>query len=413
MTVVTVDGKRVVADLKELRRRTATELGSQRLAWTEPWRAARTWLVEALIGVPVEIDVDQAGNLWLTLRGDSDDRIVFGSHLDSVPGGGWLDGALGVMAGAEVLRSMAGRVRRPYSLSLVDWADEEGARFGRSCFGSAAVSGSLEVDHVATLKDRDGNALPDAIATENVHLANILDAGAVVPSIRAYAELHIEQGPVLEAEGLHLAAVTGTMGVERHRIKLLGQNAHAGATPIPLRRDTTLAAARMALRFRDIALAHGSLCTVGGFTVAPGVATVVNGRTEITIDVRCLDASILAATLVDIRAAVAAIAADERVDHQITSIWQIPPLPFDPELIAMAEAIVGRVTGTPKRMPSGPLHDAAEMTRAGIPTVMIFTPSINGLSHTHIEDTAEADLEAGVTAFGTLVEQMIEWVAAR
>jgi N-carbamoyl-L-amino-acid hydrolase len=409
---VAVDGKRVVADLKELRRRTATDMGSQRLAWTEPWRAARQWLVEALVGVPVEMDVDQAGNLWLTLRGESDDRIVFGSHLDSVPGGGWLDGALGVMAGAEVLRSMASVDRRPFTLSLVDWADEEGARFGRSCFGSAAVSGSLEVDHVATLKDREGTALPDAIATENVHLTNILDAGAVVPSIRAYAELHIEQGPVLEAEGLRLAAVTGTMGVERHRITLIGQNAHAGATPISLRRDTTLAAARMGLRFREIALAHGSLCTVGGFAVSPGVPTVVNGRTEFTIDVRCLDAAVLAATLVDIRAAVEEIARDERVEADVHFIWQIPPLPFHPELIDMAERIVGGVTGTPKRMPSGPLHDAAEMARAGVPTVMVFTPSINGLSHTHIEDTAEADLEAGVTAFGMLIEQMVDWVAA-
>jgi len=409
---VAVDATRVVADLKELRQRTATELGSQRLAWTQPWREARNWLREALEGVPVEERVDAAGNLWLVLPGRSDDIVAFGSHLDSVPGGGWLDGALGVLAGAEVLRSMANQ-ERPYSLALVDWADEEGARFGRSCFGSAAVSGSLELETVAKLVDRDGNRLPEVIANEHVSLDNIMDAGAIVPSIRAYAELHIEQGPVLEAEGLRLAAVTGTMGVERHRFTLKGQNAHAGATPIHLRRDTTMAAARMGLRFREIALERDVLCTVGGFKVAPGVPTVVNGLTEFTIDCRNLDGERLSAAVAAMKADAALIADDERVELLVEVIWQIPPLPFDPALIDIAEELVGAETGTPKRMPSGPLHDAAEMVRAGIPTVMVFTPSINGLSHTHIEDTAEADLEAGVRVFGALVERIVDWVGSR
>jgi hydantoinase/carbamoylase family amidase len=407
-----VDPKRVVADLKELRARTATELGSQRLAWTQPWREARNWLREALAGVPVEEHVDEAGNLWLTLRGASDDLVVVGSHLDSVPGGGWLDGALGVMTGAEVVRAAAaGSTVLPFSLAVVDWADEEGARFGRSLFGSGAVSGSLELDTVAKLKDRDGTRLPDAIGVDGVRLDNILDAGAIAPRIRAYAELHIEQGPVLEAEGLHLGAVTGTMGVERHRIILLGQNAHAGATPIHLRRDTTLAAARMGLRFREIALGKGSLCTVGGFTVSPGVPTVVNGRTEFTIDVRSVDPDVLQATLADIRTAIAEIAADENVDATVEVIWQIQPLPFHPDLVDAAERFVAEETGVAKRLPSGPLHDAAEMCRMGVPTVMVFTPSINGLSHTHIEDTDEVDLEAGVRVFGKLVDHIIDWVA--
>lgn len=401
-----MDARRVIADLKELRTRTATDLGSQRLAWTDPWREARNWLRESLAGVPVEEHVDEAGNLWLTLRGRSDDLIVLGSHLDSVPGGGWLDGALGVMAGAEALRSLAGR-DLAVSVSVVDWADEEGARFGRSCFGSAAVSGSLEIETVRALKDRAGNALPDVIAGDGVRLDNILDAGAIVPRIRAYAELHIEQGPVLEAAGLRLAAVTGTMGVERHRIVLVGQNAHAGATPIHLRRDTMLAAARMGLRFREIALAREVLCTVGSFTVSPGVPTVVNGRTEFTIDCRNLDRARLVAAVAEMLQAAAEIAADERVEFLSEVIWQIPPMPFDPVLIDRAEAIVGALTGVPTRMPSGPLHDAAEMARIGIPTIMFFTPSINGLSHTHIEDTDEADLMLGVEAFGQMVEHLV------
>ena len=407
-----MDASRVIADLKELRARTATDLGAQRVAWTQPWREARNWLRESMAGVPVTEHVDEAGNLWLTLQGRSDDVIVLGSHLDSVPGGGWLDGALGVMAGAEALRALAGRGRElPVSVSVVDWADEEGARFGRSCFGSAAVSGSLELENVRALKDRAGNSLPEVISGEGVSLDNILDAGAVVARIRAYAELHIEQGPVLEAEGLRLAAVTGTMGVERHRIVLIGQNAHAGATPIHLRRDTTLAAARMGLRFREIALARGVLSTVGGFVVSPGVATVVNGRTEFTIDCRNLDADRLVAAVAEMLDAAGEIATDEGVELSTEVIWQIPPMPFHPDLVDAAEAIVGVLTGEPKRMPSGPLHDAAEMARIGIPTIMFFTPSINGLSHTHIEDTAEADLALGIEAFGRMVDHLLDWVS--
>ena len=406
-----MDPRRVIADLKELRRRTATELGAQRVAWTDPWREARNWLRESMAGVPVEEHVDEAGNLWLTLRGRSDDLIVLGSHLDSVPGGGWLDGALGVLAGAEALRSLAGR-DLPVSVSVVDWADEEGARFGRSCFGSAAVSGSLEIENVRALKDKAGNALPDVIATEGVSLDNILEAGAIVPRIRAYAELHIEQGPVLEAEGLRLGAVTGTMGVERHRITLIGQNAHAGATPIHLRRDTTMAAARMGLRFREIALERDVLCTVGAFAVSPGVATVVNGRTEFSIDCRNLDSDKLVRAVAEMIEAAKSIAVDENVEFTNEVIWQIPPMPFHPDLVDKAEEIVGALTDAPKRMPSGPLHDAAEMARAGIPTIMFFTPSINGLSHTHIEDTAEDDLALGIEAFGRMVEHLIGWVGS-
>jgi N-carbamoyl-L-amino-acid hydrolase len=273
------------------------------------------------------------------------------------------------------------------------------------------VSGSLEVDNVRTLKDKQGTALPDAIAADGIDLDRIMDAGSIIPRLRAYAELHIEQGPVLEAEGLRLGAVTGTMGVERHRFVLVGQNAHAGATPLHLRRDTTLAAARMA--FRDIARAREVLCTVGAFAVSPGVPTVVNGRTEFTIDCRSLDQSRLRAAVAEMMIAADDIARDENVELASTVIWQIPPMPFEPSLIDEAERIVGTLTGVPKRMPSGPLHDAAEMARAGVPTIMFFTPSINGLSHTHIEDTSEPDLALGIDAFGQMIEHLTRWVAER
>ena len=239
----------------------------------------------------------------------------------------------------------------------------------------------------------------------------------MVPRIRAYAELHIEQGPVLEAEGLRLGAVTGTMGVERYRITLLGQNAHAGATPIHLRRDTTLAAARMGLRVREIALESDVLCTVGAFAVSPGVSTVVNGRTEFSIDCRNFDGDKLVKAVAAMIDAAKVIAIEENVEFANEVIWQIPPTPFHPDLVDKAEEIVGALTDMPEpdmpeRMPSGPLHDAAEMARVGIPTIMFFTPSINGLSHTYIEDTAEDDLALGIEAFGRMVEHLIEWVTS-
>jgi N-carbamoyl-L-amino-acid hydrolase len=405
------DPARVVADLQELRALTATEAGSQRLAWTEPWQRARDWFVSTFDGVPVEVEVDVAGNLWVTLVGASRDRVVVGSHLDSVPNGGWLDGCLGVLAGAEVLRGLhrdGGEL--PVSVSVVDWADEEGARFGRSLFGSAAVAGTLEVDSVRQFRDKEGDVLEEVVRAHGVNMDTILTAGDVLPSIKASAELHIEQGPVLEAKGRRLAALHGILGVERRLVRLDGQAAHAGATPIPMRRDTTLAAARMAIGIRRLGLDEGAFATVGAWRVHPGVPTVVNGHTEFSVDMRHLDRAVLDRMVAGLERLVAEVAGEERVDHSIETIWSIAPITFHPELVELAAEIVAARTGVREVMPSGPMHDSAEMARAGVPTIMMFVPSINGLSHTNLEDTALDDLELGVAAFDDLVRRTITWV---
>ena len=407
------DPQRVVNDLKELRSLTATEAGSQRLAWTEHWVKAREWFVTTFDGVPVTTETDAAGNLWVTLQGASNDRIVLGSHLDSVPNGGWLDGALGVLAGAEILRSLHREgVDLPVSISVVDWADEEGARFGRSLFGSGAVSGTLEVDSIRGFTDRTGITLEEAVRAHGVNLETILTAGDVLPSIRASAELHIEQGPVLEAKGLRLAALHGILGVERRMVKLLGQAAHAGATPIHMRKDSTLAAARMAVEIRQLGLSHDAFATIGVWTVHPAVATAVNGRTEFSVDMRHLDPSVLTSLVAGLNELVDRIATEERVEATIETLWSINPIAFDSKLVEFAADAVEARTGVRQIMPSGPMHDSAEMARAGIPTIMMFVPSINGLSHTHIEDTAEDDLLLGVAAFDDLVRRMIPWAAS-
>jgi N-carbamoyl-L-amino-acid hydrolase len=425
------DPARVVADLEELRALTSVEvdgipqtvggvptgappLGSARLAWTDPWVTARAWFASTFEGIPVETATDPAGNLWVTLPGARPERIVLGSHLDSVPNGGWLDGSLGVLAGAEVLRALhRDGVELPVSVSVVDWADEEGARFGRSLFGSAAVSGTLEVDAVRDLVDNGGRRLADVVRAHGVDLATILTASDVRSQLVASAELHIEQGPLLEARGRRLAALHGILGVERRLVRLKGQACHAGATPIPLRRDPTVAASRMAVAIRDLGLAHDAFTTVGVWRVHPGVPTAVNGRTEFSVDMRHLDRAVLDALVAGLDDLVARIAAEEQVEATVDVLWSIDPIAFHPDLVGFASDVVEARTGVREVMPSGPMHDSAEMARAGVPTVMLFVPSINGLSHTHIEDTAEADIELGVAAFDDLVRRMLPWAAGR
>src|SRR6184192_476407 len=244
---------RVVEELKELRELTEDENGAQRVAWTDTWERARGWLREKLSGLPLEHEIDEAGNQWWTLRGASERAVLIGGHIDSVPNGGWLDGALNVVAGVEVVRRLAEEEEPAATVRLVDWADEEGARFGRSLFGSSAAAGSMrDQEELAALKDRDGTALPDALRAHGVELDNALAAHAQLEHAVAYLELHIEQGPVLESMDLPLGVVLGTFGVERHQVTFRGQAAHAGSTPMDKRRDALAGAAKLALYIRDI-----------------------------------------------------------------------------------------------------------------------------------------------------------------
>src|SRR6188472_1781682 len=214
-----LDPARTVSELRELRELTGDENGAQRVAWTDTWERARDWLREKVEGTGAQEEVDAAGNQWFTLRGASDRALLIGGHIDSVPNGGWLDGCLNVMAGVEVLRRLAEDGEPPLTVRLVNWADEEGARFGRSLFGSSAAAGSMaDQDELRQRKDADGVALPDAIARFEVDLDRALEARSELEDAVAYLELHIEQGPVLESLDLPLGVVLGTFGVERHQV---------------------------------------------------------------------------------------------------------------------------------------------------------------------------------------------------
>ena len=406
-----MDADRVLADLRDLADLTGGPDGARRVCWTDEWAKARNFLRSRLDELPVEVSIDQAGNLWADLPGEADGFVIVGSHVDSVPAGGWLDGALGVFTAVEALRQHTGDGRPAVGLRLVDWADEEGARFGRSLFGSSACAGTLDPDEVRDLRDRDGERLEDVVARYDVELDRASESGERLRGARAYIETHIEQGPVLESRGEPAATVLGTFGVERHEAVFTGQTAHAGATPMPLRRDTFSATAQAALAIREVGFKHDGVCTVGRATSEPGVITAVPGRTEMLLDQRHLDPDALAAMLSEARAACEQAAEDHGCEVELKHVWSIPPIPFDDRLIAMARQAVVDAGGKDTAIPSGPLHDAAEMARL-IPTVMIFSSSSPPVSHTREEDTPEADLRVAIEAYGGTVEAMVASAAA-
>ena len=402
----------VIADLRELAARTSTESGAQRVAWTPIWREAREWFGDRLAKMGLESSTDAAGNNWVTIPGASAATVIIGGHLDSVPNGGWLDGALGVLAGLEALRTYVG-TRPPVTIKVVDWADEEGARFGRSLLGSSAASGSLKLDDIRGLVDKNGTPLPDALYENGVDVDRMLDAHRSLKAIdaRAYLELHIEQGPVLESMNRPTGVVLGTFGVERHMLRFVGQAAHSGSTPIPMRRDAFLAAAQTALECRDLARRHsrpgaGVVCTCGVVKVEPGIVTAVPGLCEMSLDQRALDQAVLARMLAEAREVADRVAKANNVTVEWRRVWQIEPRPFDPRLIELCAEAVQEVTGDAPRLPSGPLHDAAEMV-PHMPVVMMFAYSSNGLSHCKEEDTPEPYLEQTIEAFLRLVDKTV------
>ena len=410
-----LDPRRTVAELRELQELTGDENGAQRVAWTDTWERAREWLRAKVAETGAEERIDAAGNQWFTLSGAADQAVLIGGHIDSVPNGGWLDGALNVVAGVEVMRRLAEEGKPRVTVRLVNWADEEGARFGRSLFGSSAAAGSMtDQDELRVRRDAAGIGLPDALGEHGVDLDRALDAARELEGAAAYLELHIEQGPVLEAMELPLGVVLGTFGVERHQITFRGQAAHAGSTPMDKRRDALAGAARLELEIREIAkrTGDGAVCTMGGVVTKPGIVTSVVETAECLLDQRHLNAGKLAAMLDDAKRASERFAEEEDIEVEWERIWNIEPILFDDALLELADESIKEVAGTSHRLPSGPLHDAAEVARAGIPTVMVFVQSLRGLSHTKLEDTKEEHLELAVQVLDRLAAKTIDRVAA-
>jgi len=432
-----LDPKRTVAELKELRALTGDENGAQRVAFTDTWLKARGWLRQKLTGLPLEIHNDAAGNTWFTLRGESEKSLLIGGHIDSVPNGGWLDGCLNVLAGVEILRRIHAQYhgKPPVTVRVVDWADEEGARFGKSLFGSSACSGNLDMNEARGLVDKSGTRLPDALKNVGIDFERVKDSGVELKNAAAYLELHIEQGPVLLDLNLPLGAVLGTFGVERHAITFHGQAAHSGSTPMNRRKDAFLAAAKMSPEVYRIAerssgagvspvssnpgvddaragrpCHYGGVCTIGSCTTKPGIVTSVVEECRITLDQRHLDAAALGKMLAEAKAASEQFAKEGNVTVSWERLWQIAPRPFNNDLINLCDEAIRETCGKSHRLPSGPLHDAAEVASAGVPTVMMFVQSLQGISHNKIEDTREEHLEMCVMAFDKLAEKTMGWI---
>jgi N-carbamoyl-L-amino-acid hydrolase len=406
-----IDPERVIADLRELAAASGGEhAGAKRLAWSADWSAAREWLLGKLEALPVAVDRDEAGNLWATLPGDgsTDGFVIVGSHIDAVPSGGWLDGCLGLLTALEVVRTLAAAdAPPPVTVKLVDWADEEGARFGRSLVGSSAVAGTLDPDDVGGLLDAEGITLRDAMASVGVDLDGASAATSRLEGARAYLELHIEQGPVLLDTGRLACAVSGTVGDERYLISFSGQSAHAGSTPMHLRRDTLAAAATAALAIREVGLRHAGVTTVGAITSKPAVITAIAGESEMMLDLRHLDAGTLATMLAECLKACEDAAAAFDCAMAARRVFGATPTPFHPKLVEIARA----ATDGGPAIPSGPLHDATEIGRI-VPTVMLFAQSDPPISHTEVEDSPLDALRTAIAAYGTTVGETLALVAA-
>jgi hydantoinase/carbamoylase family amidase len=405
---------RTIEELKELRALTSNENGAQRVAFTAIWAQARAWLERKATEVGAEVERDEAGNLWITLRGVSEQALLIGGHIDSVPNGGWLDGSLNTLAGLEILRRIKGESdgKAPATVRLVDWADEEGARFGKSLFGSSACSGNLDMGEARSLQDKDGLSLPAALKEQGINFEKVKDSGRQLAKAAAYIELHIEQGPVLLDLDLPLGAVLGTFGVQRHAITFHGQGAHSGSTPMDRRQDALLAAAKMSPEIYRITDRNGGVCTIGSCLTKPGIVTSVVEECRITLDQRHLDGAALGRMLQEAREASERFAREGNVTVSWERLWQIEPIPFDEKLIDFCDQSIRETCGKSHRLPSGPLHDAAEVARAGIPAVMMFVQSLHGISHNKIEDSKEEHLALAVQAFDRLASKAIAWIAS-
>ena len=411
---MSLNAQQAIAELKELRTLTEDQNGAQRVAWTDLWLKSREWFRAKWQTLPVEQHYDSAGNNYITLKGESEKALLIGSHLDSVPNGGWLDGALGMLAGLAILRRFAKQYngKPPVTIRLVDWADEEGARFGRSLLGSSAFAGTHSIAADRVRIDRDGIRMEDALRRCGVEIDRFPEAERERKNAAGYLELHIEQGPVLERLNLPLGVVLGTKGVERHAITFHGQEAHSGSTPMNVRRDALAAAAKLALEIRLIAKKHAdAVCTMGSVKTFPGIVTAVVGRCEATLDQRDLDAGVLAGMFQEAQAASQRFAKEEGCTVEWSRIWSIEPVPFHPALIQFCEQAIKETTGGKSHsLPSGPLHDAAEVSRAGIPTVMMFVQSLGGISHNKIEDSREEHLALAITTLDKLASKTADWI---
>lgn len=378
--------------------------GVCRLALSDTDKAGRDWLVAKMRELGLAVSVDAIGNIWGLRAGrESGAPIMIGSHIDTVATGGLYDGALGVLAGLEIIAALnAAGTETERPIAVAAFTNEEGARFAPDMMGSGVYCGALDRDDMLVVRATDG----DGVVGDELERIGYRGSDApVIPA--AYLELHIEQGPVLEQDGLQIGAVTGVQGIHWTEFTVIGQSNHAGTTPMALRRDAGQVAARIALAADAIAAEYGppQVATVGVFELSPGLVNVVPQKARLTVDLRNTDGEALeratARLIADAEAA--ATAAGCTLTHR--PLARFAPVNFDDDLVGKVEAAATTRQLRVKRMPSGAGHDA-QMFAPLCPTAMIFIPSEKGLSHNINEHSDEGDILAGAQVLLDLVRDL-------
>jgi N-carbamoyl-L-amino-acid hydrolase len=373
------------------------ERGCARLALTDVDRDARDLVVSWMRDLGMQISIDAIGNVVATSAGSDPDAasVMCGSHIDTVRTGGRFDGNLGVLAGLEIVETLAHHgvtTRRPIQVAF--FTDEEGARFAPDMLGSLVYVGGLAVEEALDVTAADDGARLGDELTRIGYAGSIPVPAASFPY--AYAELHIEQGPVLEDEEITIGVVTGVQGISWTEVTVTGQSAHAGTTPMLMRHDSLAVAARAIHEIRLIAGSRGApqVATVGRLDVVPNLVNVVPSNVVFSIDLRNTDEAALKDTEAEVFAACRTFASDEGCEISMRTLARFEPVEFDPDMIDLVEATAQRLGLSTRRMPSGAGHDAQMLARV-CPTSMVFVPSVNGLSHNIAEYTTPADIEAG------------------
>jgi allantoate deiminase len=391
----------LAADLEEAARIGADEGGVSRFAWTPELAQANEWLVGRLQELGLETEIDAAGNVLGRWEEGEGTAALVGSHLDTVPRGGRYDGALGVLAALEVVRTLKRdgvSLRRP--LWIVSFNDEEGSRFQTGMLGSRAFIGDLDPE------DWRRRGVADAMAAGGFDFERLGEARAV-DRVGAYLELHIEQGPVLEQEGLDLGIVSGIAGLLGFRVRLSGEANHAGTTPMASRRDALAGASRIVLELRDEARSRGDMtANVGILTVAPGGFNVIPGTAEFTIDARAGDADAFARAEKFVKETLERVAAEEQLELEVTETHRKQPTPLDPELQELLAQGAAAEGATARSMPSGAGHDAMVLAKH-VPAAMLFVPSRAGISHSPDEYTSPEQCELGARVLARAVRALV------
>jgi hydantoinase/carbamoylase family amidase len=382
--------------------------GVTRVAWSPELFEAYEWAGERMRALGLDVEVDPAGNLIGCWQAGSQrsTAVLVGSHLDTVPCGGRFDGALGVVAAIHAVARLKEEGFEPARpLWIAAFMDEEGTRFNSALFGSRAFTGA-DLSRLGQRVDGAGLSLREAMAGEGFDLDLVVGAHRV-DEVGAYLELHIEQGPVLETEGVEIGVVTSIVGLRGYRVRLTGEANHAGTTPMRLRRDALVGAARIALELRDAARAREAVTVnVGKLAVEPGGANVVPGLADFTIDVRSPAAAEIKELEHLVEATVARVAVEEGLVAEFEQTFALDPLQLDPELVDVVERAARAEGASTMRMPSGAGHDAMLVGRRA-PAAMIFVPSRAGVSHSPEEYSSPAHVELGMRVVAGSLRQLL------